>query len=149
MTEPIRRSSLASAMMRSSMDDADALAGLRLLVAGGDLAAVQAAQTRLAELGADATALAGDVEALARAAIPARLARELSLPDRQITLVHRAAPLHDIGKIAIPDSILLKPGRLTDEEFEVVKTHAVLGARVLQNGDSDVIQTAEAIVRHH
>src|SRR4051794_39899476 len=69
MTEPIRRSSLASAMMRSSMDDADALAGLRLLVAGGDLAAVQAAQTRLAELGADATALAGDVEALARAAI--------------------------------------------------------------------------------
>ncbi|HEY6891894.1 MAG TPA: hypothetical protein VI300_29100, partial [Solirubrobacter sp.] len=51
------------------MDDADALAGLRLLVAGGDLAAVQAAQTRLAELGADATALAGDVEALARAAI--------------------------------------------------------------------------------
>src|SRR3954469_16046359 len=68
MTEPIRRSSLASAMMRSSMDDADALAGLRLLVAGGDLAAVQAAQGRLDALGADVTALAGDVEALARAA---------------------------------------------------------------------------------
>src|SRR5215218_11116716 len=71
MTEPIRRSSLASAMMRSSMDDADALAGLRLLVAGGDLAAVQAAQARLAALGADVTALAGDVEALARAAAAA------------------------------------------------------------------------------
>jgi putative two-component system response regulator len=81
--------------------------------------------------------------------LAASLARELSLPDRQVALVHRAAPLHDIGKIAIPDSILLKPGRLTDEEFEVVKTHAVLGARVLQKGDSDVIQTAEAIARHH
>ena len=81
--------------------------------------------------------------------LAARLARELALPDRQVALVHRAAPLHDIGKIAIPDSILLKPGRLTDEEFEVVKTHAVLGARVLQGGDSDVIQTAEAIARHH
>jgi putative two-component system response regulator len=81
--------------------------------------------------------------------LAARLARELGLGDRQVSLVHRAAPLHDIGKIAIPDSILLKPGRLTEEEFEVVKTHAVLGARVLQGGDSDVIQTAEAIARHH
>jgi putative two-component system response regulator len=81
--------------------------------------------------------------------VSARLARELDLPDRQVSLLHRAAPLHDIGKIAIPDSILLKPGRLTEEEFEVVKTHAVLGARVLQGGDSDVIQTAEAIARHH
>ena len=83
------------------------------------------------------------------AALAARLARELGLADRQVALIHRAAPLHDIGKIAIPDSILLKPGRLTEEEFEVVKTHAVLGARVLQGGDSDVIQTAEAIARHH
>src|SRR4051794_14815321 len=264
MTEPIRRSSLASAMMRSSMDDADSLAGLRLLVAGGDLSAVQAAQGRLADLGADVTALAGDVDALARAAaaappaavlavdglegslrrrldpfgldagppviglhvltaadeefgaraadrlralverralrarqagleatvaahaltrrrdaaaaqeellqrllqaagypddnthehtqrvagLAARLARELGLGDRQVDLIHRAAPLHDIGKIAIPDSILLKPGRLTEDEFEVVKTHAVLGARVLAGG-SDLLETAEVIARHH
>ena len=247
------------------MDDADPLAGLRLLVAGGDLAAVQSTQARLDALGADATALAGSVEALARAAVAsppaaviavdateqalrerldpfgldqgppvigidtltaadaelgataaarlrarveqrtlkarqqeleaalaaqsltrrkdaeaaqdellqrilqaagyrddnthehtqrvgalaARLARGLNLPARQVALIHRTAPLHDIGKIAIPDSILLKPGKLTDEEFEVVKTHAVMGARVLTGSSSDLLGTAETIARHH
>ena len=66
--------------------------------------------------------------------LAARLARGLGLSEREVALIRRAAPLHDIGKIAIPDSILLKPGRLTEEEFEVVKTHAVLGARVLAGG---------------
>ena len=46
-----------------------------------------------------------------------------------VRLVRQAAPLHDLGKIAIPDSILLKPGRLSDEEYEVVKTHAAARAR--------------------
>jgi putative two-component system response regulator len=63
--------------------------------------------------------------------------------------VRQAAPLHDIGKIAIPDSILLKPGRLSGEEFEVVKTHALLGARVLSSGKSELLEIAERIVRHH
>ena len=66
-----------------------------------------------------------------------------------VWLVRQAAPLHDIGKIAIPDSILLKPGRLSDEEFEVVKTHALLGARVLAGGESELLEVAERIVRHH
>ena len=66
-----------------------------------------------------------------------------------MALIHQTAPLHDIGKIAIPDSILLKPGKLTDEEFEVVKTHAAMGARVLTGGSSDLLRTAEAIARHH
>jgi putative two-component system response regulator len=64
-------------------------------------------------------------------------------------LVREAAPLHDLGKIAIPDSILLKPGRLSDEEFEVVKTHSLLGARVLAGGDTELLEVAERIVRHH
>jgi putative two-component system response regulator len=81
--------------------------------------------------------------------LAAHLARRLALPDRTVWLVRRAAPLHDLGKIAVPDNILLKPGRLTDEEFEVVKTHAVLGARVLSGAESEVMQTAERIVRHH
>jgi putative nucleotidyltransferase with HDIG domain len=81
--------------------------------------------------------------------LAAGLARELGLGDRMTALVRQAAPLHDIGKIAIPDSILLKPGRLTDEEFEVVKTHAVLGARVLMGSDAEVVQVAERIVRSH
>src|SRR5687767_10169058 len=67
MTVPIRRSSVSSAMMRSSMDDAGALAGLRLLVAGGDVAAVGPARDRLAALGADVAALVGDAEDVARA----------------------------------------------------------------------------------
>ncbi len=49
-----------------------------------------------------------------------------------LNLIGRAATLHDIGKVAIPDAVLLKPGRLTPEEFEVMKTHAELGARTLE-----------------
>jgi putative nucleotidyltransferase with HDIG domain len=251
--------------MPPSMDDADALGGMSVLVAGEDLGAVQAVSSRLAALGADTAALAGDIDAIARAAaadppavvlvvgasdarlrarldpfglelgppvigleavagaedglgplaarrlralaersalrarqaelegvlaaqavtrrreveaarvdtlqrlltaagyrddntyehtqrvghLAARLARGLGLGDRDVWLIRRAAPLHDIGKIAIPDSILLKPGKLSDEEFEVVKTHAVLGARVLASGGSDVLETAETIARHH
>ena len=68
------------------------------------------------------------------------MARHLGEDDRFVWLVRQAAPLHDLGKIAIPDSILLKPGQAgSDEEFEVVKTHAVLGARVLDDGKSEVL----------
>jgi putative two-component system response regulator len=83
------------------------------------------------------------------AELAAQLARKLGLPDRTVWLVRQAAPLHDLGKIAVPDNILLKPGRLTDEEFEVVKTHAVLGARALAGAESEVLQVAERIARHH
>ena len=65
------------------------------------------------------------------AALAARMGRQMGQDDRMVWLIRQAAPLHDLGKIAIPDSILLKPGRLEPEEYEVVKTHAVLGARVL------------------
>ena len=81
--------------------------------------------------------------------LAARLARHLGHDDRTVWLVRQTAPLHDVGKIAIPDTVLLKPGRLTDEEFEVVKTHAVLGARVLAGGETDLLQTAERIARSH
>jgi HD-GYP domain-containing protein (c-di-GMP phosphodiesterase class II) len=81
--------------------------------------------------------------------LAALLARRTGLGDHMVWLVREAAPLHDIGKIAIPDSILLKPGRLSGEEFEVVKTHALLGARVLAGGDSELLEIAERIVRHH
>jgi putative two-component system response regulator len=81
--------------------------------------------------------------------LAALLARRVGLGDRMVWLVRQAAPLHDIGKIAIPDSILLKPGRLSDEEFEVVKTHALLGARVLAGAESELLEVAERIVRCH
>jgi putative nucleotidyltransferase with HDIG domain len=82
-------------------------------------------------------------------ALAARLASGLGLDDLEVGLVRRGAPLHDIGKIAIPDSILLKPGRLEPEEYEVVKTHAVLGARVLEDGGSPLLETAAQIARSH
>ena len=83
------------------------------------------------------------------AALAARMARGVGENDRVVWLVRQAAPLHDLGKIAIPDSILLKPGRLEPEEFEVVKTHAVLGARVLADSGSEVLDVAERIARSH
>src|SRR5690349_21418883 len=88
----MRRSSVASAMMRTSMDDADLLAGLKLLVAGGDLAAVQAAQARLDALGADAIALAGNVEALARAATASPPAAVIAVDATEQALRERLDP---------------------------------------------------------
>jgi putative two-component system response regulator len=82
-------------------------------------------------------------------ALAARMARRMGEDDRMVWLVRQAAPLHDLGKIAIPDTILLKPGRLEPEEFEVVKTHAVLGARVLADSGSEVLAVAEQIARSH
>jgi len=83
------------------------------------------------------------------AALAARMARHLGQDDRSVWLIRQAAPLHDLGKIAIPDSILLKPGRLEPEEYEVVKTHAVLGARVLADSGSELLGVAEQIARSH
>ena len=83
------------------------------------------------------------------AAMAARLARRLGVGDAHVELLRRAAPLHDLGKIAIPDSILLKPDRLSDEEFEVVKTHAAVGARILAGAESPLLQTAERIAASH
>jgi response regulator RpfG family c-di-GMP phosphodiesterase len=81
--------------------------------------------------------------------LAARLARHLGHEDRMVWLVRHVAPLHDLGKIAVPDHVLLKPGKLTREEFEVVKTHAVLGARVLAGGESDLLRAAERVARSH
>jgi HD domain len=83
------------------------------------------------------------------AALAARMARHLGQDDRAVALIRHGAPLHDLGKIAVPDTILLKPGRLAPEEFEVVKTHSVLGARVLADSGSDVLGVAEQIARSH
>jgi len=82
-------------------------------------------------------------------AIAARLATTLGLSDDQVALIRRAAALHDVGKIGIPDSILRKAGRLTPQEHEMMKAHTVLGARILGGGHSAAVQAAERIARHH
>jgi putative two-component system response regulator len=84
---------------------------------------------------------------LGRAA--ALLALELGLPRRDVELLWRAAPLHDIGKIGIPDAILLKPGKLTVEEFEQVKTHTTIGAEILSGSSGPLLRTAERIALTH
>jgi HD-GYP domain-containing protein (c-di-GMP phosphodiesterase class II) len=82
-------------------------------------------------------------------AMAARLGRSVGLEDHEVDLIRAAAPVHDLGKIAIPDTILLKPERLTEEEFEVVKTHAALGARILEESSAPLFRTAERICRSH
>ena len=81
--------------------------------------------------------------------ISARLARKLGLPDSTVELLRRAAPLHDVGKIAISDQLLLKPGPLSPEEYAVVRTHADKGAKILSGSRSELLQTAESIARSH
>jgi putative two-component system response regulator len=79
----------------------------------------------------------------------ALIAEALDWQAGAIELISRAAPLHDVGKIAISDSILLKPGRLTPEEFERMKLHTELGARILSGGQFPLMQLAEQIARTH
>jgi putative two-component system response regulator len=79
----------------------------------------------------------------------ALIARTLGHPDPEVTLIGRAAPLHDVGKIGIPDAILLKPGRLTDDEFEVIKTHSRIGAEILTGSHSPLLRLAERIALTH
>jgi putative two-component system response regulator len=79
----------------------------------------------------------------------AQLARELGLPDAQVSLIRRAAPLHDVGKIGIPDSILLKLGKLTAAEFELVKTHTSIGAKILSGSRFALLRLAEEIAFSH
>jgi putative two-component system response regulator len=79
----------------------------------------------------------------------ALLARQLGLSDPHVSLIRRAAPLHDVGKIGIPDAILLKLGKLTLEEFELVKTHTTIGARILSGSRFGVLRLAEEIAFSH
>jgi putative two-component system response regulator len=79
----------------------------------------------------------------------ALIARQTGLPDSQVSLIRRAAPLHDVGKIGIPDSILLKLGKLTTEEFELVKTHTMIGARILSGSRFPILRLAEEIAFSH
>ncbi len=79
----------------------------------------------------------------------ALIARTLTLPDEEVILLRRAAPLHDVGKIGIPDGILLKPGKLTPEEFDEMKKHTSIGAGILAGSRFPVLQMAEEIALYH
>ncbi len=77
------------------------------------------------------------------------VAEKLGWPGERRKILELAAPLHDVGKIGTPDSILLKPGKLTPDEFEIMKTHTESGYRVLSRSSDPVMKCAAAIARGH
>jgi putative two-component system response regulator len=77
------------------------------------------------------------------------VAIEVGLSTSEASLIEQAAPLHDIGKLAIPDAILLKPGKLTDAELEQIKGHAAAGAAILAGSTSEVLCLAQEIALSH
>jgi putative two-component system response regulator len=78
------------------------------------------------------------------------IARSLGLDSEYRDCLFHASPMHDVGKIAIPDHILLKPGGFTPEEWEIMKSHAALGAKMLEGGDSPyLIMGREIALSHH
>jgi putative nucleotidyltransferase with HDIG domain len=79
----------------------------------------------------------------------AEIASRLGWKPRDVELLRQAARLHDIGKIAIPDGILLKPGRLTDDEREIINTHTLQGAKMLEHGHSELVRLAHVIALTH
>jgi PAS domain S-box-containing protein len=79
----------------------------------------------------------------------ALVAEELGLAAADVATLRLAAPLHDVGKLGVSDTILLKPGRLTVAEFEQMKRHTLDGACILAGSNSDVLELAEQIARGH
>ncbi|MBW3597070.1 MAG: response regulator [Planctomycetes bacterium] len=77
------------------------------------------------------------------------LAEMAGCPPGEVENIRLAAPMHDVGKIGIPDAVLCKPGKLTAQEYEVMKTHTDIGGRMLAGSHSPMLQMAERIARHH
>jgi putative two-component system response regulator len=73
----------------------------------------------------------------------------LGVKGEEADVMFYASPMHDIGKVGIPDAILLKPGVLTDEEFEIMKTHTTIGARILRGSSSPYLKSAERFALYH
>jgi len=81
--------------------------------------------------------------------ISAIIAEGLGLDDEEVDLILKSSPMHDLGKIGIPDHILLKPGPLDPDEWEIMKTHAQIGAEILGAGDSDYVNMGAIIALSH
>src|SRR5690606_18802158 len=80
----------------------------------------------------------------------AAIAFAMGFPERDVHVLYTAARLHDVGKIGIPDSVLLKTDRLTADEMELMRRHTVIGARILSSGKSRILLLAENIsLSHH
>jgi putative two-component system response regulator len=79
----------------------------------------------------------------------AALGRGLGMSPAEVEMIQRSTPMHDVGKIGIPDRVLLKPGKLDPAEWEIMKTHAAIGADLLAGSNSPLIQMASVIALTH
>lgn len=77
------------------------------------------------------------------------VARRLGLSDEEVEMILYASPMHDVGKIGIPDKILLKPGKLDPDEWEIMKKHTLWGAEILSGAKSQLLETARVIALTH
>lgn len=78
-----------------------------------------------------------------------KLSEALSMSSEFVELITFASSMHDLGKIGIPDYILLKPGKLTPEEFDIMKTHTIMGERILSGSSYPAIQLAASVALNH
>lgn len=83
------------------------------------------------------------------ALVSERLAELYGLSEREVSLIKLASPLHDIGKVAIPDAILHKPGKLSPDEWAIMQKHVVYGVDILKGSRREVMQTGALIAGHH
>ncbi|HET7482680.1 MAG TPA: HD domain-containing phosphohydrolase [Actinomycetota bacterium] len=81
--------------------------------------------------------------------VAGHIAAALEMPAKQVEIIREAAPLHDVGKIGVPDDVLLKAGPLSPSEWEVIKRHTVTGARLLANSVSQTLKVGEKIALTH
>jgi len=77
------------------------------------------------------------------------IATALGVSDKDCELLLQASPMHDVGKIGIPDHILLKPGKFNEEEWKIMQSHALIGASILQNANSELMKMAHDIALTH
>jgi len=77
------------------------------------------------------------------------IAKEMGMSDEEVYIIKNASMMHDVGKLGIPDNILLKPARLTKEEMEIMKTHSLLGAEILKDANSKILKAAHKIAMYH
>ena len=83
------------------------------------------------------------------AEISCMLAKFLKLPENEVERIRLATPMHDLGKVGIPDAILNKPGRFTDDEYTIMKTHSEIGYNMLHNSKRKLLRFAADIARSH
>ncbi len=81
--------------------------------------------------------------------VSGKIAKAMGFDEDYVTEIRLAAPFHDLGKVGISDSILLKPGKLTDEEYEKMKTHTLIGYNILKNASSSILKKAAIIALTH